>query len=205
MHHEHRNTPGFRDEPTNPKKSKDALVADEVRITAILATIEDVVWSISARSYETLYLNPAAEKVYGRSAGVFYQDPELFMNIVHTEDRERVAKMLPKLVEKGSLTIQYRIVRPDGEVRWLDDRVSVARSSGRPTGQNRWRRQRHYRAQKSGGGTGADRKARPGPPIRTPSRITAQHHGRNGIRSCPRAQSAAFGNHQLPPWITAAA
>jgi two-component system sensor kinase FixL len=131
MHHEH--APGFRDEPTNPKKSKDALVADEVRITAILATIEDVVWSISARSYETLYLNPAAEKVYGRSAGAFYQDPELFMNIVHTEDREQVAKMLPMLIEKGSLTIQYRIVRPDGEVRWLDDRVSVARSSeGRP-------------------------------------------------------------------------
>ena len=117
--------------PTKLKKSTDALVAAEGRLTAILATIDDVVWSISAHTYETLYLNPAAERVYGRSAGAFYQDSELFLNIVHTEDRERVAQMLPGLVEKGPVTIQYRIVRPDGEVRWLEDRVAVARSADR--------------------------------------------------------------------------
>ena len=117
--------------PTKPKESTDAVVAAEGRLTAILATIDHVVWSISAHTYETLYLNPAAERVYGRSAGAFYQDSELFLNIVHTEDRERVAQMLPELVEKGPLTIQYRIVRPDGEVRWLEDRVAVARSADR--------------------------------------------------------------------------
>jgi PAS domain S-box-containing protein len=80
-----------------------------------------------------VYLNPAAEKIYGRTASAFYADPRLFINIVHPEDRPRVAKMLPELIEQGTMTIQYRIVRPDGEVRWLEDKTAIARDAdGRP-------------------------------------------------------------------------
>jgi diguanylate cyclase (GGDEF)-like protein/PAS domain S-box-containing protein len=51
------------------------------------------------------------------------------MNIVHPEDRPRVAQMLPELIEKGAMTIQYRVVRPDGEVRWLEDRAAIVRDA----------------------------------------------------------------------------
>jgi diguanylate cyclase (GGDEF)-like protein/PAS domain S-box-containing protein len=103
------------------------------RLTSILATIDNIIWSIAADTYETLYLNPAAERIYGRPASAFYDDPKLFMDIVHPEDRPRVAQMLPELIEKGTMTIQYRIARPDGEVRWLEDNVGVARDAdGRP-------------------------------------------------------------------------
>jgi len=104
-------------------------VVAQKRLDGILETIDNVVWSISAKTYETLYLNPAAERVYGRSANTFYEDPELFLNIVHPKDRQRVAELLPELIERGSLTLQYRIVRPDGEIRWLEDRMAVARNS----------------------------------------------------------------------------
>ena len=101
----------------------------EKRLGSILETIDNVVWSISADTYETLYLNPAAERVYGRSAINFYEDPQLFLNIVHQEDRQWVTEVLPELIEKGSMTLQYRIVRPDGEIRWLEDRMAVARNA----------------------------------------------------------------------------
>src|ERR1700732_4320553 len=105
----------------------------EERLTSILATIENIVWSIAAYTYETLYLNPGAERIYGRTASAFYANPKLFMNIVHQEDRPRVAQMLPELIEKGTMTIQYRIVRPDGEVRWLENNTAIARDAdGRP-------------------------------------------------------------------------
>ena len=110
-------------------KLETARMVAKQRLSVILATIDNVVWSISADSYETLYLNPAAERVYGRPASAFYEDPGLFLNIVHPEDRPRVAGVLPELIERGSLTLQYRIVRPDGEVRWLEDRVAVARNA----------------------------------------------------------------------------
>ena len=73
---------------------KSRIVTKE-RLTTILATIDNIVWSIAADTYETLYLNPAAERIYGRTASAFYADPQLFMSIVHPEDRPRVAQMLP--------------------------------------------------------------------------------------------------------------
>jgi PAS domain S-box-containing protein len=111
---------------------KSRIVTKE-RLTTILATIDNIVWSIAADTYETLYLNPAAERIYGRTASAFYADPHLFMSIVHPEDRPRVAQLLPELIEKGTMTIQYRVVRPDGEVRWLEDNTAIARDAdGRP-------------------------------------------------------------------------
>jgi PAS domain-containing protein len=82
---------------------KSRIVTKE-RLTTILATIDNIVWSIAADTYETLYLNPAAERIYGRTASAFYADPQLFMSIVHPEDRPRVAQMLPELIEKGTMT-----------------------------------------------------------------------------------------------------
>ena len=111
----------------------ETFMSAEEMLNSILATITNVVWSISAATYETLYLNPAAEQVYGRPADAFYKDPGLFLSIVHPEDRERVSDILPALVEKGSATLQYRIIRPDGEVRWLEDKLAIACSAdGRP-------------------------------------------------------------------------
>ncbi|HTV53857.1 MAG TPA: PAS domain S-box protein [Terriglobia bacterium] len=103
------------------------------RLSTILATIDNGVWSITADGFETLYLNPAVERIYGRKASAFYKDPKLFMNIVHPEDRTRVAEMLPSLLKQGCMTIRYRVVRPNGEIRWVEDRAVVARDEdGRP-------------------------------------------------------------------------
>jgi diguanylate cyclase (GGDEF)-like protein/PAS domain S-box-containing protein len=119
-----------------PRAQRQAAQSDRARagsppsLTTILATIDNAVWSIAADTYETLYLNPAAEMIYGRTASAFYADPKLFMDIVHPEDRPRVAEMLPELIEKGTMTVQYRVVRPDGEVRWLEDHTAVARDAG---------------------------------------------------------------------------
>lgn len=121
-----------RDEHPDPASLKSGIFSEE-RLPIILASIENVVWSIDAETYETLYLNAAAERIYGRTASAFYADPKLFMNIVHPEDLSRVAQMPRELINKGVMTVQYRIIRPDGEVRWLEDNIAIARGAdGRP-------------------------------------------------------------------------
>jgi PAS domain-containing protein len=41
------------------------LRESEEKLVSILATTDNVIWSITADTYETLYLNPAAERIYG--------------------------------------------------------------------------------------------------------------------------------------------
>lgn len=48
---------------------------------------------------------------------------ERFMAVIHPNDRERVGKIIRQSLEnRGSLNMEYRIVRPDGSLRWISSR-----------------------------------------------------------------------------------
>ncbi|HEY9669435.1 MAG TPA: PAS domain S-box protein, partial [Coleofasciculaceae cyanobacterium] len=107
------------------QQAEAALQESQQRLNSILSSIEDVVWSISATTYEVLYINQAAEKVYGRSVTEFYDNPNLWLEVVHPEDQQRVSIFNQSLHEQGTVAMEYRIVRSDGEVRWLYNRGTM--------------------------------------------------------------------------------
>ena len=94
----------------------------EERLNSILNSLDDIVWSQSAATFEVLYLNPAAERIYGRSVAEFMADPELWLRVIHPEDAEQVLSFFPSILEAGAYEFDYRILRPSGEIRWLHDR-----------------------------------------------------------------------------------
>ncbi|MCT7984200.1 PAS domain S-box protein [Laspinema sp. A4] len=102
-----------------------ALRESEERLESILGSLNDVVWSASAQTGELLYLNPAFERIYGRSRQEFFEHPELWRGVVHPDDSDRVREFFEALLVQGSQDVEYRIIRPDGEVRWLEDRAHL--------------------------------------------------------------------------------
>ncbi|AFY78331.1 PAS domain S-box/diguanylate cyclase (GGDEF) domain-containing protein [Pleurocapsa sp. PCC 7327] len=107
------------------KQAQQLLQESEERLESILNSLEEVVWSIEPNPPKLLYLNPAAEKVYGRSVSEFFENIDLWLKVVHPDDRERIAQIPQMLLELGSMSIEYRILRPDGEVRWLSSRHRI--------------------------------------------------------------------------------
>ena len=101
------------------------LQESEDRLESILNSLDDVVWSTSVNGLNLLYINPAAEKVYGHSVSEFFNNPNLWLNVIHPEDSSKISKLFESLLERGSLDMEYRILRPDGEVRWIRDRSRV--------------------------------------------------------------------------------
>lgn len=71
---------------------------------------------------EMLYVNPAYEAIWGRSVESLYAEPTSFLDAVHDDDRERVEAAIADQAS-GTYEEEYRIVRPDGEVRWVWDRA----------------------------------------------------------------------------------
>lgn len=95
------------------------------RLNGVLASIDDVIYAVTPNTFQVLYINEGANNLYGRSASDFKENSFLWMDVTHPEDRER-AMGLGKLVrEHGYAEDEYRIVRPDGEVRWLRARVRL--------------------------------------------------------------------------------
>ncbi len=107
------------------KQAEQLLQESEEKLESILNSLEEVVWSVSASTGELIYLNPTAQKVYGRPISEFFNNPNLWLEVVHPEDRQRVDMSYQTLLEQGQKEVEYRILRPNGEVRWLSFRSHV--------------------------------------------------------------------------------
>jgi PAS domain S-box-containing protein len=68
------------------------------------------------------YVSPAYEKIWGRSRESLYLDTRSWLEAVHPDDIERVLDAL-RSAGRAQFDEEFRITRPDGEVRWVHDRV----------------------------------------------------------------------------------
>jgi PAS domain S-box-containing protein len=61
------------------------------------------------------------ECIHGLQEGTFGGDFAAYQRDIHPEDRERVLSTIGRIVEERTdYYVSYRIIRPDGEVRWLE-------------------------------------------------------------------------------------
>ena len=95
----------------------------------IFHSFNDVAWSAHPIAWETLFLTPSAEAVYGYPVAEFFHNPQLWRSLIHDDDRDRVENLIPTLFSTEKLDLEYRIVRPDGEIRWLSHRLRVIRDA----------------------------------------------------------------------------
>ena len=97
------------------------LRQSEEKLESILNSLEEVVWSADVATNNLLFLNPAAQKVYGRPVAELLANPNLLVESIHPEDRDRLEPYLDPADARIN-DIEYRIVQPDGEIRWVWER-----------------------------------------------------------------------------------
>ena len=118
----------------NKRRQFRLLRASEERFQNLLSSLTDVVWAATADGSELLYINAAAEQILGQPVSEFRAKPGLWFDAIHPDDRPAAKRSADQLVAEGSAEVEYRILLPDGRVRWISDRRSVISSQdGRPT------------------------------------------------------------------------
>jgi PAS domain S-box-containing protein len=116
---------------TERKLSEETLKASELRFRQLAENIREVFWMRAPEFREILYVSPAYETIWGRSCEVLYRDPLAWTNSIHPEDRKWFMELLLDKAD-GDYDVEYRIVRPDGEIRWIHDRgFPIRDESGR--------------------------------------------------------------------------
>jgi PAS domain S-box-containing protein len=91
----------------------------ETRFRQLAETIDDVFWIRDETQY--LYVSPAFVQVWGRERSELYRNPKLLLEVVHPEDKPAVLESMrnPEYQSTGVFSQEHRIVRPDGEIRWV--------------------------------------------------------------------------------------
>lgn len=102
------------------------LRRQQEKFDSLLRTIEAVSWLLDLETLAPRYLSPEVERVLGRHAHEFYEDPPLWMEIVHPEDREGVEAWYGEVARQRRDPLEYRVSRPDGQLVWVMARARLA-------------------------------------------------------------------------------
>ncbi|MFM2062870.1 MAG: hypothetical protein RLZZ507_2540 [Cyanobacteriota bacterium] len=79
-----------------------------------------IIWIKSYNNGETVYVNPAYEKIWGRSCQSLWENPQSWMEAIHPEDRDDILAKIEERHQKGEgVSLEYRIVQPNGAIRWI--------------------------------------------------------------------------------------
>ena len=96
------------------------LRQSEERFRDLAENVNEIFYIVDPHGRQLYYVSPAHEQITGQSCAALYQDPRAWLEFVHPDDRERVKAGFR--ARGGPLPQEYRIVRPDGESRWLRSR-----------------------------------------------------------------------------------
>jgi len=113
---------------TLQKSAEEKLRESEQKFRQFAENIDEIFWMTDPEKSQMLYISPAYERVWGRSVESLYKHPKSFLEAIHPDDRQQVIDLLP-LQLQGTSDVQYRIVRPDGTIRWVRDRAFPIRDA----------------------------------------------------------------------------
>ena len=82
-----------------------------------------VLWINSLENSEVTYVNRIYEELTGRPIQNLYNNPMDWTAAIHQDDRQRIAAAYQAFRQTGKFDENYRVLRPDGSLRWVHDRA----------------------------------------------------------------------------------
>ncbi len=107
------------------RETERALQKTRERLASIFHSLPDVVWSVTLPARQVIYVSPAVAQVYGLTPQEALAKPDYWVAAIHPGDRERVLSEWPGPLDNKIFDTEYRIVRTDGAVRWVNVRRRI--------------------------------------------------------------------------------
>jgi PAS domain S-box-containing protein len=104
---------------TERRRATEQLRASEELFRQLAENIREVFWIRDLPGRRMVYVNPGYEVVWGRTRESLLTHPESFMEAVHPDDFARVMSAVNRQSQGEYFDQEYRIVRPDGQIRWI--------------------------------------------------------------------------------------
>ena len=101
------------------RQAKSVFEDSEQEFRQMADNIQEIFWVIDAQTKKATFVNPAYESITGRSCQSLLENPSSYEEIIHPDDRVPVLAKLNEATRTGSFDERFRIVKPDGEIRWV--------------------------------------------------------------------------------------
>lgn len=112
---------------TAENEAQTALADAEQRFKVLAEHSSTVLLITDGPTHRTLYASPAYERVWGMAASPTGESPMGWTTAIHEEDRARVVRSFLLHAGESQFSEEYRVVRPDGTIRWVRARAVALR------------------------------------------------------------------------------
>ena len=124
-------TQELQEEIAERERAEAALRESEQRFRQMAENVREVFWMMDVKKGQRLYVSPAYEEIWGRNSWDLFERPASWLEAIYSEDRGPASGYLDQALEGKPAESEYRIVRPDGQVRWIWDRAfPIANDAG---------------------------------------------------------------------------
>ena len=135
---------GFVSKPVDPNCLRNAVQVglyrhdlekklhdSESRLKAVVEAVPVILYQANIPDFSMSYISPGVNKLLGYDVEDLITQPNLFMDLIHPDDRERVLKERMESIKKdGILECEYRIrTKDNNSLRWMADLAMVPRGS----------------------------------------------------------------------------
>ncbi|MGC2467086.1 MAG: PAS domain S-box protein [Candidatus Acidiferrum sp.] len=107
---------------TERRTAQHALQQSEEMFRQLAENIREVLFIKTPDPPRMAYISPAYEEVFGRPCQELYDRADAWIDSVHPEDRHRVLGVFEQSMRGVATAMEYRLVRPDGSIRWIHAR-----------------------------------------------------------------------------------
>jgi len=109
----------FRQMHRTERQARTVFEDREQEFHQMADNIQEIFWVIDAETKKATFVNPAYETITGRSCQSLIEEPSSYERVIHPDDRTHVLAKLEQAAQTGQFDERFRIVKPDGEVRWV--------------------------------------------------------------------------------------
>ena len=106
---------------TAQRQAEQSLRISESRFRQMADNISEVFFLQDLDRSHIYYVSPAYQQIWGRTCESLYADPSSWADSIHPDDRDNAFENFSERNEPG-FDREYRIIRPDGEIRWIHSR-----------------------------------------------------------------------------------
>ena len=111
------------------EKQKSLLSASKDRLELVMGSLEEVVWGRSLPDNQMQYISNSVVDLYGLPITDWHENPNLWFDTIHPDDIDQVIKENEPLFNMGITVLEYRIITPDKEIKWISSTTKILKST----------------------------------------------------------------------------